>query len=493
MKISEPKSRIGLRAYELNRLRAAFSLLELLIYMALLAIVMVGITSVFIAIEGGNARNQVQSEVNSNLRFAVEKIESDLRGATAVSAPVLAGAGSGVLAFTNASGTITYCTTGGALRRQVSSGALDAWTTTTQTPSTIELHSSVVNNGYVYAIGGSPDNVNATATVRFALINATGSLGAWTTTTQLPSALYSHTSVANNGYMYAIGGTQDSVNGTTTVRFALINATGSLGAWTTTTPLLGALFSHTSVVNNGYVYVMGGTDGLNTTATVRFAQVNATGSLGAWTTTNQLPGAVNSHMSVVNNGYVYAIGGYTGANTTATVSFAQVNATGSLGAWTKTTQLPDALYSHASVANNGYMYAIGGTKDGLSATTTVSFALVNATGSLGVWTTTTQLPGAIDVHTSVVNNGYVYAIGGAGSALTSTVLYNVVGCSSSSEAITANTVNVNSATFTRLENTNTVLNKTVVSVQTDIAMSYNSTAPDSQYSEEKITTTALRN
>jgi hypothetical protein len=54
-------------------------------------------------------------------------------------------------------------------------------------------------------------------------------------------------------------------------------------------------------------------------------------------------------------------------------------------------------------------------------------------------------------------------------------------------------VNVTNATFTRFENTNSILNKTAVSIQADLTLSYNATGPEDQYSEEKITTVALRN
>jgi len=66
-------------------------------------------------------------------------------------------------------------------------------------------------------------------------------------------------------------------------------------------------------------------------------------------------------------------------------------------------------------------------------------------------------------------------------------------CTSSSDAITDSTVTVTSAAFTRLENTNMVLGKTIVSIKVDLTVSYAGTGPEEQYSEEKITTVALRN
>lgn len=102
--------------------RKAFSLLELLIYMALLAIVMVVIVGIFLSVNSGRGQNEAQAEVNSNLRFAVDKIESDLRAATSVTTPASAGASSSTLVV-NASGTVTYCVVSSTLRRQTGGGA----------------------------------------------------------------------------------------------------------------------------------------------------------------------------------------------------------------------------------------------------------------------------------------------------------------------------------------------------------------------------------
>ena len=130
-----------------------------------------------------------------------------------------------------------------------------------------------------------------------------------------------------------------------------------------------------------------------------------------------------------------------------------------------------------------------------SPTSTVFYAPINSTGSIGNWTRTTALPRAIDSHSAVVNNGYIYTTGGclnsACSLTTSTVFYAPTTCQG--DAITDNTVLVNSSVFTRLENTNTLLGKTAVSIMIDLSLNFNGTGPEDQYSEEEITTVALRN
>jgi type II secretory pathway pseudopilin PulG len=315
--------------------RLGFSLLELVVYMALLAIVMIVIVQIFVGIGTGRGKSEAQAEVNSNLRFAFQEIQNDLRAATSVSTPTPAGISSSILQMTTASGTVIYC---------VSSSTL--WRATTITPGVM-----------------------------------------------------------------------------------------------------------------------------------------------AWGTTTALPIAISNHFAVAYNGYVYSIGG----NLTPTVNYAPISSTGSLGAWSQTTALPSAINRPSSVVYNGYVYSIGGSADGgaAGATSTVNYALINSTGSLGAWSQTTALPSATYGQATVVYNGYVYSIGGFSGVGTSTVFYAQTICNG--DAITDNTVLINNSVFTRLENTNTLLGKTAVSIKIDMSIGYNATGPENQYSEEEITTVALRN
>jgi opacity protein-like surface antigen len=85
-------------------------------------------------------------------------------------------------------------------------------------PSTLYYHSAVVNNGYIYTTGGWIVAAN-TSTVQYAQINSNGTLGAWLTTTPLPRAVYGHSAVVYNGYIYATGGLaygRVSISGTST-------------------------------------------------------------------------------------------------------------------------------------------------------------------------------------------------------------------------------------------------------------------------------------
>ena len=94
------------------------SLLELLIYIALLSGLMVIVSDAFIMLAKGRGQAEARSEVNSAIRFAGELIKQDVKNATAISAPTLGTPGS-TLSLTVSGNTIFYDMSQGALRRSV--------------------------------------------------------------------------------------------------------------------------------------------------------------------------------------------------------------------------------------------------------------------------------------------------------------------------------------------------------------------------------------
>ena len=133
----------------------------------------------------------------------------------------------------------------------------------------------MVNNGYVYVIGGYTPAY--TRDVQYALIctganngvggcTATpGTLGTWLTTTKLLAPLANQASGVYKGYLYNTGGTPDGGAIIDNVSYVPFNANGTLGEWSGTTPLLSGNYLHAATTYNGFIYSTGGTGGLNTT------------------------------------------------------------------------------------------------------------------------------------------------------------------------------------------------------------------------------------
>ena len=298
-------------------------------------------------------------------------------------------------------------------RAGATGGTVGAWTSTSALPQTRSYNSSVSYNGFLYVTGGIGDSSN---NVRYAPLNADGTVGVWAGTSNMNTTRYAHTSVAYNGFLYAIGGTASSAK-TNSVEFARLNTDGSVGAWASTTSLGTARDRHVSVVYNGYIYAIGGNDSTSAALnSVEYAPLNADGTVGSWASTTALPQAIPNASTAVYNGYVYIMGGIV-AGGSASVRFAPLNADGTVGAWTNTTSFSTGRYNHGSVVYNGYLYVIGGTlSSGGGKTGSVECAPLNADGTVGAWVGTTSLSVARDNFGVSVYNGYVYAAAGSDSA-----------------------------------------------------------------------------
>jgi hypothetical protein len=290
---------------------------------------------------------------------------------------------------------------------------IGSWTATTPFTTGRASHTSVVHNGYLYVIGGSYLNGLMTwlNDVQYAKINADGTIDSWNTTTPFTTARGNHTSIVHNGYVYVIGG-YDDTNEFNDVQYAKINADGTIDSWNTTTPFTTARFGHTSVVHNGYVYVIGGNDGSNRLNDVQYAKINANGTVGTWNSTTPFTTGRAGHTSVVHNGYLYVLAGsIDGNNHLNDVQYAKINTDGTIGSWNSSTPLAIERTEQTSVVHNGYVYVIGGI-DVSNYLNDVQYGKINADGTVGPWNSTTSFTTARGNHTSIVHNGYVYVIGG---------------------------------------------------------------------------------
>jgi len=313
-------------------------------------------------------------------------------------------------------------------------GNIGPWSTNPNSLSFSENNGASVSlNGYVYYIGGQ-----SSASVIYAKLNADGSTGAWNSTTSLPDQRSCTGGVTANGYIYILGGLNGADCGNTggsqsTVYYSRPKADGTIAAWSTNgNALPSTLFALTSVAANGYVYALGGSNGASAQTSVYYAKLNADGSTGTWTTNaNTLPAARICASSVVASGYVYVIGGINASNCnggSGITYYAKLNTDGSTGTWiTSSNSLPGGVNrdQHTSVVSNGYVYVIGGCAANCGPISTVYYTRLNPSdGSIGAWSTSSYaLPDVSNGHGTVIANGYVYVIGGRGSAGFSSSIY----------------------------------------------------------------------
>ena len=97
--------------------KSGFTFLELLIYISILSVLTVVVSSTFISLSKGSGQSQAKSEVNSAIRFTSELLRQDLKNASAISVPSAPGSSS-TLTLTRGGVTIIYDVSSGALRRK---------------------------------------------------------------------------------------------------------------------------------------------------------------------------------------------------------------------------------------------------------------------------------------------------------------------------------------------------------------------------------------
>lgn len=99
--------------------KAGFTLIELAIYIAILSVVTVVVADSFLILNKGRGGVEAKSELNSNFRFATEKIKRDVAAATNLTTPDTTAASSTLLDLTVAGSSIKYTLNNNRITRQV--------------------------------------------------------------------------------------------------------------------------------------------------------------------------------------------------------------------------------------------------------------------------------------------------------------------------------------------------------------------------------------
>jgi hypothetical protein len=321
----------------------------------------------------------------------------------------------------NATGQFTKLQSDGSLASDSGCGA--TWCDMqSMTSTTLGHRTGFIYQGAMYAIGGADASAASTAVESSTINNGgNGMTGAWTTnaidmSAQYPNGVAYEQSFANNGYLYVLGG----YNNTTTTRYntvyyAPINVNGSIGTWTQTSSMTINRLQAGLAVYNGYVYML---DGQNTARllTTEYSKINTDGTLGSWTlstSTLSSVGAKGYVTAAAYNGYIYMYGGATATSNTNDVQFAPLDpTTGAIGAWTATTSFTNIRFGQQGFAYNGYMYVMGGTDGAGTYFSDVQYAAINSDGTLGNWKPTNGFMLPRSAFVAQVYAGYIYIYGG---------------------------------------------------------------------------------
>lgn len=340
--------------------------------------------------------------------------------------------------------------------------------------------SLIAYNGFLYAMGGS-DGTNRESTVYIAKLGVNGEPSLWhPTDTNKASWVFwypasglnggtarsYHGAYAYNNKMYILGGqTNASTGGVATVEAADILPNGNLGSWTTTgmQALPDVRHGHSVHVYNDTMYLIGGNSNGTLRNTAYYSKLNSDGTMNPWTATSSFTTARSSFGGVMTGqwgGYIYIAGGCSAlsgsycSTVASDVQLASINSDGTLAPWNSTTNLSNQRIGYSFIAWQNGLYRFGGCSRQNTSTGVcyavhqdTEYGIINPDGDAstvnnsepagtspctGGSPTNCDLPGAGDGSEQggqmssmvVINNGYIYNIGGCTYIGGSTECYN---------------------------------------------------------------------
>lgn len=300
---------------------------------------------------------------------------------------------------------------------------IEQWTPVRSYPLQVRWPEAVFHNGFIYVAGGKLSSNVPTDAVMYAAVNPDGSLAEWRSASPLPGQRYLHAVAADENYLYLSGGWNSEAPADQEAykdawRAPFLDG-GGIGAWERLRDLPQPIRIHDSIVANGYLYLIGGFTGEDTLNTVFYAKIEP-GGLGPWQqTANHMPRSLRGLSAAVVGNFLYVTGGfYTDKNASADVYVTTLQANGDLSPWRQARSLRKATNYHQALIHNDRLVIIGGTNrsDSNPAFPDVYSAAIDAGGNLGEWRTEPSLPRGLSRFAAVVvqraDNEYIYTIAG---------------------------------------------------------------------------------
>jgi Kelch motif len=311
----------------------------------------------------------------------------------------------------------------------VSDGSIDPFVQSTVTVTPRWDLRAIVNNGYVYTMGGcSVGTPPASCTTTTAVIqtfqlynNYSGSPKSYSATSLFTTDRIGASSTVLNGRLYLAGGCSSATDCTTaidTVQHAAINPDGTLGTWAATTAVMPSnrAWGQLETVG-GTLYWIGGQSHTATDerAHVYYGTPVTGGNVTAWTeASNILPAARTKISAAVWNNRIYVVGGLdsNAAPTTTVYVSPSLSSGGNItSAWTTTTSFNVARSGTTAVAYANNLYIFGG-YTGSQYLNDAQYTQINSDGTLDSWAYTTSLPGRLSQADGFAANGFMYLFGG---------------------------------------------------------------------------------
>ncbi len=282
---------------------------------------------------------------------------------------------------------------------------------------------AVAVGDHLYVLGGGegiPGPSTVHRSVEYARIRPEGTLQPWEAARPMNTPRIFLATAQSNDVIYALGGEyfpEGRMLLLNNVEWTQVGADGQLGPWHETSPMLTPRRSPTAAVVDGYLYAMGGYNGIFL-RTVERARILSGGELGPWEWVPQsLTTSRYIHGGAAVGNRIYVVGGHlmeSGRGSSA-AEWATVGSDGQINSWKTTSALLQPRFLAGSAAADDSIFVIGG-YDG-HYLSSVEQASILPDGNLGPWTQTTPLPTPREGPAVTVYGKKIYVIGGSNNGV----------------------------------------------------------------------------
>ncbi|MEM9808578.1 MAG: 4-oxalocrotonate tautomerase [Cyanobacteria bacterium P01_D01_bin.56] len=296
------------------------------------------------------------------------------------------------------------------------------WQEIGQLPTPLESHQMVVLDGFVYVMGGWNETKGIHEDIFFAPLTSEGTFGDWQpTTTSLPLKLQHHTVTIHEGAFYVMGGDNGFWDGsevTNRILRAVPNEQGDITEWRDVGELPEPLTIHAVTSLNNQVYIVGGSNTFrpdNTTVIdkVFTATIGEDGTVGDFQQLASFPTPIGWVTATTVDNRIFAIAGtqqFRPSKLLDQVWVADIFPDKTLSPFEPINTIT-ARQRHATVLVDRTLVAIaGGGSNGVLSM--VDAATVDDDGNLSNWEELPPLPGTRYAHAAFVYDGHIYVSGG---------------------------------------------------------------------------------
>jgi hypothetical protein len=276
----------------------------------------------------------------------------------------------------------------------------------------------------IHLAGGIKNGGVISRDVLYSIVTPDGSLGAWSTTTPLPAPRYGHSVTRLDDYLIVAGGRDGPFE--RTVWVGRVETDGSVPLWNIATPLPEPRVGHSAFTYENHLCLTGGTTPTlygGTTDTVCSVFDTATGTLGPWyQAVTAFAGPRAYHQAVRVGNSLYIMGGYYGPSVAAFRIYADVaratiaitDGKVTLSTWYTESSFATPRFDFGAVSVEDRLFLGGGVQNYASSIIGGDIQSVtnSQNGHLATWSHTLTMSTPRGGVELISTNDHIYLIGG---------------------------------------------------------------------------------